>query len=565
MSLFGSIQLAKNALRTQQIGLQVVGQNIANANTPGYIREEVVLSPAPTQRQGGLLLGLGVQVDAVVQKIDKFLEERLRNAKSDRVGSETKEQAYLELESILGELGETDLSTSMNNFFSAIQNVLSQPEDVGIRNLAVLQGQTLTEDIRNLTDRVRQVRSDLNDKIKDNVLTVNNLIEEVRTLNIRITETEGGDTTQSDAVGLRDQRNTALGKLAELIDIKSIEQPNGAVNVFAGGDYLVFENAARFVEAKLDIDRGLAVAEIRITETDSKLTASSGEIEGLVTARDGVLGGFLDKLDNLAGSLVFEFNKVFSSGQGLKGHTNLTSEFGVSDSTVPLDQAGLEFTPVNGGFNVLVLNKQTGLTETHAIRVDLNGLDDDTTLDNLATQLDAINGVSASIDIDGHLVLAAEAAQVEFSFSNDTSGTLAALGLNTFFTGTTASDIGINQLVKADGAKFNASAGGIAADTQIATKLAAFLDQPLDTQNGQSLSVLYSSLTAEVTQGSTIARGIADGSRVFEQTLVGQQLGTSGVSLDEEAVKMISFQRAMQATSKYIKALDDLLNMLVNL
>src|SRR5919109_65378 len=165
MSLFGSIQLAKNALRTQQIGLQVVGQNIANANTPGYIREEVILSPAPTQRQGGLLLGLGVQVEAVVQKIDKFLEERLRNAKSERVSSETKEQAYLELESILGELGETDLSTSLNQFFSAVHNVLSQPEDVGIRNLAVLQGKTLTQDIRTLAERVREVRSDLNDKV----------------------------------------------------------------------------------------------------------------------------------------------------------------------------------------------------------------------------------------------------------------------------------------------------------------------------------------------------------------------------------------------------------------
>lgn len=565
MSLFGSIQLAKNALRSQQIGLQVVGQNIANANTPGYIREEVVLSPAPTQRQGGLLLGLGVQVDAVVQKIDKFLEERLRSAKSDRVSNETKEQAYLELESILGELGETDLSTSINNFFSSIQNVLSQPEDIGIRNLAVLQGKTLTQDIRNLAERVREVRSDLNDKVKDNVLTINNLIEEIRTLNIRITSTEGGDTTASDAVGLRDQRNVALGELAELVDIKSIEQPNGSVNVFAGGDYLVFENAARFVEAKLDIDRDLAVADIRIIETDSRLTASSGEIEGLISARDDVMGGFLDKLDNFARSLAFEFNKVFSSGQGLKGHSDITSEFAVTDADLALDEAGLEFTPTNGSFDVLVFNKQTGLTETTSIRVDLNGLDEDTTLTDLASQLDNISGISAVIDIDGHLQISSDSVQSEFTFARDTSGALAALGVNTFFTGSTATDIGVSEVVAADSAKFNAAGSGIGADTDIATRLAAFLDTPLDSQNGASISVLYSSMTAEVTQGSSIARGIADGSRVFEQTLVGQQLGTSGVSLDEEAVKMIQYQRAMQATSKYIKALDELLEMLVNL
>ncbi len=76
MSLFGSIRIAANTLRADTIAMQVIGQNIANANTPGYIREEVLLTPAPTQRMGRLLLGLGVDVQAVVQKIDLFLEER---------------------------------------------------------------------------------------------------------------------------------------------------------------------------------------------------------------------------------------------------------------------------------------------------------------------------------------------------------------------------------------------------------------------------------------------------------------------------------------------------------
>src|SRR5688572_15936420 len=163
MSLFGSIQLAKNALRAQQIGLQVVGQNIANANTPGYIREEVIFSPAPTQRVGGLLLGLGVDVTAVVQKVDQFLEERLRGATSDRSESEIQEQTYLQLESLMGELSDTDLSTSLNNFFSGIHEILNQPESGSIRNLAVLQGRTLANDINQLAMRVGQVRTDLNE------------------------------------------------------------------------------------------------------------------------------------------------------------------------------------------------------------------------------------------------------------------------------------------------------------------------------------------------------------------------------------------------------------------
>ena len=77
MSLFGALQVANNSLLANQIGLQTVSQNISNVNTPGYSRAEVEYVPAPTQKFGNVLLGLGVQIGGVVQRIDSFLEERL--------------------------------------------------------------------------------------------------------------------------------------------------------------------------------------------------------------------------------------------------------------------------------------------------------------------------------------------------------------------------------------------------------------------------------------------------------------------------------------------------------
>src|SRR3972149_734033 len=165
MSLFGSIRMASNALQANQIALQVIGQNIANANTPGYIREEVLLAPAPTQRMGRLLLGLGVEVKAVYQKIDKFLEERLRGAVSDQASAEARESTYTQLEQLLGELTKTDLSTAMTNFFSSVSEILNQPENISARNLAVLNGDTLAQEIRRLTSRVEEARSDINSRV----------------------------------------------------------------------------------------------------------------------------------------------------------------------------------------------------------------------------------------------------------------------------------------------------------------------------------------------------------------------------------------------------------------
>lgn len=567
MPLFSSIQLANNALRAQQIGLQVVGQNISNANTPGYIREEVIFSPAPTQKVGNLLLGLGVNVTGVVQKLDTFLEDRLRGAISDRAGSEAQENAYLELEGLIGELSDTDLSTLINEFFFAVDNINNQPESVSVRNLAVLQGQTLAGEINRLANRVDDVRTDLNERVIQAADDINGLVEEIRTLNIQITEAEGGSVSKSDAVGLRDQRLVALTNLAELIDIRVDEQPGGAVNVFVGGDYLVFGSATRQVEVAQSTDRGLTIGTIRLADTQSELTINSGEVPGLVTARDSILGGFLDKLNSLSSTLIFEFNRIFSSGQGLNGHDSLTSEFAVSDVTADLDSAGLAFTPVNGSFQIEIYNKTTQLSSSPVdVFIDLDGLDDDdTSLTDLAAAINAINGITATITPTRNLSITSDSPDQQIAFKNDTSGVLAALGLNTFFIGRDARDIGVSQTLKDDPAKFAASTSGVGPDSSNAILLAQFADQRLETQNNATLNDLYDRMIGETTQGSSVAGAVADGLRVFESTLQGQKLAVSGVSIDEEAVRLIAFQQVFQATARYIATLNDLLNILVNL
>jgi flagellar hook-associated protein 1 FlgK len=213
----------------------------------------------------------------------------------------------------------------------------------------------------------------------------------------------------------------------------------------------------------------------------------------------------------------------------------------------------------------LVFNAKTNLTQTETIRIDLNGLDDDTTLADLATALDAVDGLSATVTTTGRLALASDSPESQFAFAGDTSGVLAALGMNTFFSGSTASGISVSQVLVDDPAKFAASRAGIGVDSENAVDLVAFLDQPLESDNGASLSVLYNHLTADVTQGSTVARSVAEGFRAFEETLVGQRLATSGVSLDEEAVRLMTLQRTYQASARYIATLAELLDILVNL
>ena len=107
--------------------------------------------------------------------------------------------------------------------------------------------------------------------------------------------------------------------------------------------------------------------------------------------------------------------------------------------------------------------------------------------------------------------------------------------------------------------------GGNDSETANAQILANLLDQPIVSPYGRSLSLVYDHLMGDVTQGSALARAGAEGDRVFEQTLRGQKLSVSGVNLDEEAVRLVTYQHAYQASARYIAIVRDLIEIMVSL
>lgn len=564
MSLFGSIQIAGNTLNAMQIGLHVVGNNIANANTPGFVREKAIFSPAPTQQLGNLTLGLGVEVEAIVQNLDKFVVDRLRDAAGDRASADIQEKVYRDLEAILGELSDTDVSTSLSNFFNSIDDVLGE-DSIPVRNLAVQEGVTLATSISTLHRRVSVVANDFNQQVEDLASEINTLTEEIRGLNLNIVTLEGGESGNSEAGSLRTQRQVALARLGEIVDLTVNETPSGLVNLTVGGQFLVFEGTRSEVQVDYATSNGQLQASIEFVEDGSNLQVTGGELHGIYQARDGIVGEFLGQLDRFAGALANEFNKQFSSGQGLSGYATVTSAESVLDATVALDEAGLAFTPVNGSFNLLLHNTETNQFTPHTIQVDLNGLDGDDTLTTLAEKINAIDGVTAEVTVENELRLSADSGDVELGFQNDTSGVLAALGINTFFTGDSAATLGVNEELLRDGSKFAASLEGIGTSTSNGELLSAFQYEALDDYEGSTITDLYDQLINSTTQGSTVASAVADGLRNFEASLDASAQAISGVNLDEEAVDMILLQRTYQAAARYLSTLSELLDILISI
>jgi flagellar hook-associated protein 1 FlgK len=558
--------MAGNTLQAMQIGLHVVGNNIANANTPGFIRERVLYAPAPVQKVGNLTLGNGVEIAGIIQNIDQFVEERLRDVGGDRASADIQQKVYKDLEAIVGELGQTDVSTSLTNFFNGIQEVVDHPEDMGLRDLAVEAGKTLATRINTLHRRVSTAYEEFSIGVNDLTTEINGLTEEVRALNLKIVALEGGQSIANQAGGLRSQRNVAMKRLAEIANVKISENQVGSVSVSLNGEVLVHEGTRREVKTAYSSEGGRQVATIEYVDGGGPLQVASGELHGLYAARDEVVGGFIDKLDEFAGALAFEFNKVYSQGQGATGYQSITSVEQVDNPHAELDAAGLDFTPVNGSFNVVLYNTTTKQHTTHTIAVDLNGLQEDSSLATVAAQIDAIDGVRAEITSDKRLKITAESADTRLGFDDDNSGFLAAIGINTFFTGSKASDLAVNAVVDADGSKFAASeVGKIGVDVGNAKKLIALHDDGLASLNGASITGLYDQLINQTAQGSAVADSIADGFEVFEQTLQAQSQAVSGVNIDEEAIDMIMLQQTYQASARYISTLAELMDVLVAL
>jgi len=570
MSLFGSIQMGANTLQAMQIGLQVTGNNIANANTPGFVRQEVIYSPAPVQKIGNLVLGLGVQVDAIVDKIDKFVLDRLIGARGDRAGAEVKEEAYTEIEDLLNGLsGETDLSTIFTNFVNSIGGVLEDPSNPAARNLVITQGDTLASTLNSLSQRATSIRDEFNDRIVASADEINSLTETIRKLNVQVATVEGSGASASDAGGLRNERQQAIDRLSEILGITVNEQTSGAVNISVGGESLVFEGQRQVIEVEIASVDGKSVGTVQFASTKSPVLSSVGELPGLYAARDEIVGGFSAGLDQLAGLFAFEFNKLHTQGQGLVGFDELESVNTIADADLALDAAGLDFSPVSGHFELLVYNTAQKVTETHDIFIQLEGLDDDTSLNDLRAAIDAIDGVSATISSAGRLEITSDSADTQFAFKGDTSGVLAALGINTFFTGSNARDIGINSELRGLGneAKFAASAGGLGlpSDSANALGLSKFLDLSLDSAGGLTVPDIYDRLVNGISQGATVAGSIADGFRIFENTLDGQLQAVAGVNIDEEAINLITLQRIYQASARFIQAAAEMLDVLIQL
>lgn len=257
-------------------------------------------------------------------------------------------------------------------------------------------------------------------------------------------------------------------------------------------------------------------------------------------------------------------NQVAASGQGLAGFSSVTSTNPVNDATQPLNStaAGLAEQPTNGSF-VVHVTQSDGTSKSTLVQVNLKGTNADTTLNSLAATLSGINGVNATI-ANGQLTIKSTTATAKITFSQDSSGTLAALGINTFFSGTNAGNIAVNSTVAGNPAFLTAASNGEPGDNSNALAMSQLETKSLTGLNGATLQSSYQDLVNQVGNSAAAAATNAKATQSVVNTLTAQQQSLSGVSINEETVNLMQQQQAFQAAARVLSTVQAMYTSLIN-
>jgi len=568
MGLTSSLYIGRSGLLASQAAIQVAGNNLANISTEGYHRNEISLAAVrANELQRGIFLGNGVQINAITRQVNEALEARLRNAVSDEGGSRVKQDLWSEIEAIENELSEIDISTRMAEFFNSWSQIANNPQDLSLRTLAVEQAETMSDYIRSVRGEFLNLQKRIDDRTANAANAANDLLDRIAQLNQSIALQEGGSPSQ--AGGLRDQRDLYLSELSEYIDISINEQPSGAIDIFVGSLPIVLGNDNRGISVTTESVNGQLETTVRLAEDSSPLDIKSGELGGLVQFRGVHLENAIETLDTYANAMIYEVNKIHSQSQGLSLLDSALGTTEVIDTAVALNDpsAQIPFEIQHGSFQLHVTQLSTGQRVTQTINVDLDGINaaTDTSLDSLAASIDAVANISAVVTSDGRLQITADAQDFQFSFSDDNTGAMAALGVNTFFKGDGAGDIHVNTDLVNDPRYIAVAREHLAGDNRGALAISALRDTGVSTLQGLSLPAYWNRHIEDVSIRTAQAIDQLNADSVVKENLQVQQQSFSGVNADEETIDLMSYQRMYQANARFLNVVDELMQTLISI
>lgn len=571
MGVAAVLDITHSALLAQRAALEVTGHNIANADTEGYSRQRVAFTTRNPLPMGSVILGTGVDLEQIMRSYNRFATMNI-DRKTSTLGDLEARSEYLGiLETVFSETADGGLEDRLSAFWAGWQDVANNPNGSAERLALIQHAEELVSLIQTRSEEITSISAELRSRITEEVSEINDTLSQVAQLNNEILGMEVGGASAND---LRDQRDLLLHGLSEAVDCNYFEGPDGQVTVFIAGRLMVDNCNAYSLETAAGGGSSVAITwhgSQAGTEDISSLI-EGGQLGGHLTLLNDTLPGFAGSLDDLAEALAFEVNAVHSQGVGQSAESSLTTLYQATDADEAMasTDSGLHYweridNSGTAGFKIHIYDANGDPLVAGGDTITITA---DMTLNELATALDAVNGIDASVT-DGYLTISAAAGEggSSFAFSEDSSGVLAALGLNAFFSGHDASTLAVvatSESIAAAKVQSDSTFG--LGDGSNALDIADLEDTRVDvggtTQTfGDALGALLGDIAVEA---ASVERSLTFQDSMVEQ-LTTRRDSETGVSLDEEMTNMIKFQHAYTAAAKLLKVADEMLETLIGM
>ena len=571
-SPFFGLDIGVSGLRAAQQMLDTAAHNVANANTPGYSRQRVKLIESapytfPAFNRSGMpgQIGSGVTVQSITRVRDTFLDLQVQAQTALKGEWDARQQQLSKIESIFPEPSDTGLGSVISKYFSAWQDVASDPSSTAARTAMTEQASSLALEMNRDSTQLGAVRTDVNQQLKQEVTTINDIATQIADLNGQIQRVTITGENPND---LMDQREQLLEQLSAIVPANVQTQTDGTMTVLVGGVDLVNNVNAR----KLVATTG-AGGDITPTWADgSSLSLPTGQMKALLQVRDVDLAGYRSQLDTLAQGIADSTNALLQRGVDANGNAgqalftyytgNVAATLGINPAIAANPQlvaaAGAANTPGDGSVAGLIADLQNA----KGYSVGVAGTD-------VVGGMDLTTGSTARL-----LTVAMDTAAAQtYTFSSSGPNSLPLTGADGSHQTITVSDMdaGGTQILNFDqlGIKLTVNAGTAAkAGADLITDLTTSGHNTMVAANlytpSQTITDFYAGLVGKIGTASSQANEMQGNQQLVVDQVNSQISQVSGVSLDEEATDMIKFQHAYQAAARVITTMDEMLNTLIN-
>jgi flagellar hook-associated protein 1 FlgK len=358
LGLFGTLSMANRSLQTQRAGTEVAGHNLANVNTPGYSRQRVDIDTSLAIPSEMGPQGTGADAVGIQQIRDALLDRQIVTETSVRGAYEARQRALQLGQAVLGQQidrqatgaegsaaangvgGQHGIAEEMSDLFNAFQSLSTNPTSMAERQVLVLKAQNLATQFNQVSSRLANLRSSLNDSLASDVDQANIALSDIAKLNEQIVAVE--ISTPAKANDLRDARQKRIEDLAKLVNITTTANSNGSVDIAIDGVPLV---VGPIVQDTLETyDAGGGQFLVRTVTGGTTLNLTGGTMQGTMDARDNDLVALQTSIDTLAGTLISEVNAVHGTGFGLGGTSGEAFFTGTTAADIALN-ANLEGDP----------------------------------------------------------------------------------------------------------------------------------------------------------------------------------------------------------------------------